>query len=248
MSRQQHWESVYRTKGDAEVSWTQAQPRLSLSLIREVCPPGGRVIDVGGGASVLAERLLEAGYRVAVLDISATALERARARLGQRAGRVRWIVGDVTKLGDVTNFADATNLASATDMTDVTRVAQASDATKASAAPDPADLADLGTFDVWHDRAVFHFLTEAADRAAYATLLSRAIPLGGHAVIATFAPDGPEQCSGLPVRRYAAPALAAELAARGAAFDLIKTVPEMHITPWGKAQSFQYSLLRRMTA
>jgi len=200
MSRQAHWESVYESKGDAEVSWTQPEPHLSLSLIRGVCPTGG-IIDVGSGTSILADKLLDAGYIVAVLDISAAALARAKVRLGTRAGQVQWIVADVT-----------------------------------------AKL-DLGTFDVWHDRAVFHFLTEPADRAAYVALLLRTIPVGGHVVIATFALDGPEKCSGLPVQRYDSQLLTAEL---GAGFDLLKSVPESHLTPWGKPQSFQYSVFIRV--
>jgi 2-polyprenyl-3-methyl-5-hydroxy-6-metoxy-1,4-benzoquinol methylase len=200
VKRKEHWESVYQAKAEAQVSWTQPEPRLSLSLIREVCPRG-RVIDVGGGTSVLAETLAEAGYSVAVLDISEAALDRARKRLGTRADRVDWIVADVT------------------------------------AAP------DLGAFDVWHDRALFHFLTEPADRAAYVALLSRTIPVGGHAIIATFALDGPQTCSGLPVQRYDGQSLSSEL---GAGFELVTSVAEMHITPWGKPQSFQYSGFRRV--
>ncbi|HOV77532.1 MAG TPA: class I SAM-dependent methyltransferase, partial [Sedimentisphaerales bacterium] len=148
MDRKEHWESIYLTKADAEMSWTQPDPRSSLALIREACPSGS-VIDVGGGTSVLVDRPLDAGYAVVVLDISEAALVRARDRLGTRAGEVRWIVADVTV------------------------------------------VPDLGPFDVWHDRAVFHFLTDPTDRAAYVSMLSRAVPVGGHVVIATFALDGP---------------------------------------------------------
>jgi 2-polyprenyl-3-methyl-5-hydroxy-6-metoxy-1,4-benzoquinol methylase len=200
MSRKDHWESVYESKTDAEVSWTQDEPRLSLSLIHEHCP-AGRVIDVGGGTSVLADRLVDDVYDVAVLDISATALQHARHRLGDRAAQVQWIVADVTHVDT------------------------------------------LGVFDVWHDRAVFHFLTDPADRAAYVTLLSRTIRPGGHAVIATFALDGPQKCSGLDVRRYDAARLAAAL---GDGFELIQSLPETHRTPWGKDQSFVYGVLRRV--
>jgi len=200
MTAQEHWESVYASKGDREQSWTQPEPGISLSLIGEVCP-AGRVIDAGGGASVLAGELLDLGYSVTVLDISPMALDRARARLGARASQIEWIVTDVT------------------------------------ANP------DLGSFDVWHDRAVFHFLTGPADRAAYAALLARTVPVGGHAIIATFALDGPERCSGLDTRRYEGQTLAAEL---GQQFELLKSVPEMHVTPGGERQSFQYSLFRRI--
>jgi SAM-dependent methyltransferase len=101
----------------------------------------------------------------------------------------------------------------------------------------------LGSFDVWHDRAVFHFLTDPADRAAYVALLERTLAVGRHAVIATFAPDGPEKCSGLDVRRYSGQTLLAEL---GANFQLLKSVAEAHVTPGGKSQSFQYSVFRRV--
>src|SRR6185369_6681638 len=115
MRAQEYWESVYASKGDQDLSWTQPEPLMSLSLIGEVCPTG-RVIDVGGVASLLAERLLERGYSVTVLDISKTAIDRARNRLGDRASQIQWIVADV------------------------------------------AENPQLGSFDVWHDRAVFHFL------------------------------------------------------------------------------------------
>jgi SAM-dependent methyltransferase len=195
-----HWETVYGSKSDAELSWTQFEPATSFALIADACP-SGRVIDIGGGTSLLAGRLLDHSYTVTLLDISQAAIDRARERLGDRATQVGWIAADVT--------ADPT----------------------------------LETFDVWHDRAVFHFLTAQVDRAAYADLLARTVPIGGHAVIATFAPDGPEKCSGLEVRRYDGPALAAEL---GPQVKLLKCVPELHRTPWGAPQSFQYSLFVRV--
>jgi SAM-dependent methyltransferase len=195
-----HWDEVYASKSEAEVSWTQADPALSLALIREVCA-SGRVIDVGGGTSVLSKKLLEARYSVAVLDISGAAIARAKDQMGEDARRVQWIVADVTA--------------------------------------SPA----LGTFDVWHDRAVFHFLVEAKDRAAYVELLSRTIPRGGHAIIATFALNGPERCSGLPVQRYDAKGLGEEL---GSGFELRRSREEIHHTPWGASQAFQYSVFRRV--
>ena len=97
-------------------------------------------------------------------------------------------------------------------------------------------------FDLWHDRAVFHFLTDPADRAAYIARLSDSLTARGHAIIATFAPDGPTQCSGLPVTRYSPEQLADTL---GKDFALIEQRYEIHQTPWGSDQSFQYSLLRK---
>ncbi|MBI4693830.1 MAG: class I SAM-dependent methyltransferase [Gammaproteobacteria bacterium] len=95
---------------------------------------------------------------------------------------------------------------------------------------------------LWHDRAVFHFLTEAAERAAYLAQLRRALTADGQVVIATFAEDGPEKCSGLPVRRYRATELAAEL---GADFELCAHDREQHATPFGTTQSFTYCRFRR---
>ena len=110
---------------------------------------------------------------------------------------------------------------------------------------DVTEVADVGRFDVWHDRAAFHFLTRRYDRQRYAGLLKRTVPPGGHAVIATFALDGPAQCSGLDVVRYDGKSLARELADD---FELLRGVPEAHVTPWGKPQSFQYSVFRHRPA
>lgn len=99
---------------------------------------------------------------------------------------------------------------------------------------------------VWHDRAVFHFLTDAEDRAAYVRAMTRALRSCGIAIIATFAEDGPEKCSGLSVVRYAPEALAEELdRLHPGQFDLIDTRRHMHITPKGNRQSFQYSIFRK---
>jgi SAM-dependent methyltransferase len=95
------------------------------------------------------------------------------------------------------------------------------------------------TFDVWHDRAAFHFLTDSQDRATYVEQLRRALKPGGHAVIATFAQDGPERCSGLPVVRYDGARLAAAV---GDGFRLVAEHRKIHRTPWDSEQSFQFSV------
>jgi SAM-dependent methyltransferase len=202
IDRKTHWERIYSTRGETGVSWYQAEPRLSLELITSVAPVrGGRIINVGGGASVLVDRLLEFAFReIAVLDLSETALGRVKARLEGRAGRVRWVVADVT------------------------------------------EATDLGTFDIWHDRAVFHFLTDAEDRRKYVELARRTIPEGGHLIIASFADDGPKRCSDLDVCRYNAESMATEL---GEGFSLVKEVGETHTTPWGSLQAFFYGVFRR---
>jgi SAM-dependent methyltransferase len=200
--RREHWEAVYRTKGEAEVSWFQEDPRLSLELIRTFAPAdGGRIVDVGGGASLLVDRLLDLPFeRIAVLDISEAALRKARSRLGERASRVEWMVADIT------------------------------------------EAQSLGIFDVWHDRAVFHFLTDAADRRKYVDLARRTVPVGGHLIIATFADDGPRRCSGLDVCRYSAGTMGAEL---GEGFSLVRDARETHTTPSGSSQAFFYGVFRR---
>jgi 2-polyprenyl-3-methyl-5-hydroxy-6-metoxy-1,4-benzoquinol methylase len=101
---------------------------------------------------------------------------------------------------------------------------------------------DKGAYAVWHDRAVFHFLTDAADRAGYVENVRRAVKPGGYVLVATFAEDGPEYCSGLPVVRYSAEGLHSEL---GTGFQLVRSEHEDHHTPAGAEQSFLYCLCRR---
>ncbi len=200
--RSTHWDNVYATKGEAEVSWYQDSPAISLEMIRAASPDHrAGIIDIGGGASRLVDSLLHDGYRdVAVLDLSANALEAAKRRIGPAAAAVDWIVADAT-------------------------------------AWRPAR-----SYDVWHDRAAFHFLTDPRDRAAYVERLRSAIAPGGHVIIATFALDGPEKCSGLPVQRHDSASLAAEL---GPEFELVETRSEAHHTPWNSTQAFQFSRFRR---
>lgn len=101
----------------------------------------------------------------------------------------------------------------------------------------------LKPMDIWHDRAVFHFLVAAEDRARYVAHLKDTLKMGGSAIIATFAPDGPEKCSGLPVARYSPAQLASEI---GAGFELAQSRPHIHSTPWGSQQAFQYSRFTRV--
>jgi SAM-dependent methyltransferase len=92
-------------------------------------------------------------------------------------------------------------------------------------------------YDLWHDRAVFHFLTEASQRARYVEQVKRSVKPGGHVLIATFGNEGPEKCSGLPVQRYDAQGLHREF---GASFELQWSRTEVHSTPFGSQQQFLY--------
>jgi SAM-dependent methyltransferase len=200
--RQAHWQNVYATKAEREVSWFQENPAPSLDLITATgISSDAAIIDIGGGASRLVDHLLDRGFhRLSILDLSARALEEAKKRLGRRGDAVEWIVADV------------------------------------------AAWQPLRTYDLWHDRAAFHFLTEAADRDAYVACLKKALRPGGNVIIATFAFDGPERCSGLPIVRYDAAALSKVV---GSDFRLIGERRHEHATPWGAVQKFQFSTFRR---
>jgi SAM-dependent methyltransferase len=200
--RQAHWENVYTTKRENEVSWFQQSPAPSLDLIVQAgATRESAIVDIGGGASRLVDNLIEEGFEdVTVLDLSGAALAAAKSRLGASAEGVSWIVADATTW-------------------------------------EPAR-----TYDIWHDRAAFHFLTDANDRVAYIGRLGRGLRIGGHAIIATFALDGPEKCSGLPVARYDSESLGRTL---GTAFELVHTQRHEHATPWDSRQIFQFSVFRR---
>jgi SAM-dependent methyltransferase len=202
MDRRTHWERVYAERQPDQVSWFQAEARLSLELISQFAPPSApRIIDVGGGASRLVDGLLGRGYTdVRVLDLSAAALAAAHARLGTTGDRVHWSVADVLT---------------------------------AEFAPQSVD--------VWHDRAVFHFLTDAADRTRYVEQVRHAVRPDGLVLVATFAEDGPLKCSGLEVARYSPEALHHEF---GADFVVVASQREEHRTPSGAVQWFTYCLCR----
>lgn len=197
-----HWEKVYGTKAPDSVSWYQPHLERSLELIRRVATgSSSAIIDVGGGESTLVDDLLARDYAdVTVLDISETAIQVARARLGPLAERVHWIAGDVTRVP-----------------------------------------LESRRYQVWHDRAVFHFLTDTASRAAYVAQVNRSVKPGGYVLVATFGPEGPTKCSGLDVVRYDAEGLHDEFGAR---FELVESATELHQTPFGTKQQFLYCLCK----
>lgn len=204
--RSEHWNGVYESRDEGALTWFEAEPALSFELISKLAEPGNPVIDIGGGASRLVDRLVEVGYGpVTILDLSEAGMNVSRRRLGQRAERVTWIVADVTMWE-----------------------------------PDH-------TYALWHDRAVFHFLTVEEDRRTYVSALLAALEDGGKAVIMTFAEDGPKMCSGLPVMRYSSERLVdtLEVIAPGA----LRPVEErrhVHVTPKGTEQWFQVSVIEKV--
>lgn len=197
-----HWESIYSGAGSDELSWYQAYPTASLRLIASAAlPDDARIIDVGGGDARLVDALLDLGFsRMTVLDISPQALERARARLGERAGLVTWIEDDITSFRPTEKY------------------------------------------DLWHDRAVFHFLTDTQDRQSYLRALADATAVDSQIIISTFAPEGPPKCSGLDVARYSGRSLADEL---GPDFELVEDFQQVHVTPKGAEQAFLHCLFRK---
>ena len=198
-----HWEGIYKSRPDAALSWHQGTAVPSLDLIRKFARAGDSVIDIGGGSSSLVGALVGEGFRrCAVLDVSETALARAKGRLvPELQEHILWLALDILS------------------------------------AP------DLPSFDVWHDRAVFHFL-EPNRRSAYIALAGRTVPPGGHIVLGTFTLDGPDRCSGLPVQRYDAAML--ETLFKDT-FALRAQVRQVHMTPGGASQPFLYVVLERLS-
>jgi SAM-dependent methyltransferase len=202
MDADSHWEKIYKTKDPDAVSWYRSHLDRSLALIEAASTDrAARIIDIGGGESTLVDDLLARGYHnLTILDVSQTALDVTRARLGEAAKQVDWICADVTQ------------------------------------AHLPAHA-----FDIWHDRAVFHFLTAQEQRQAYVKLATRAVRTGGHVIVSTFGPEGPTKCSGLDVVRYDAESLHGEFGKR---FRLVQSSKELHQTPFGTTQQFLYCYCR----
>ncbi len=202
MDVKSHWEKVYATKTPESVSWYRAHLETSLALIERAAESrSASIIDIGGGESTLVDDLLLRGYKnLTVLDVSQTAIEVTKKRLGQAAEQVRWLGGDVTEM----------------------------------------ELAPRA-YDLWHDRAVFHFLTAPERRLAYVRQVARAVKQGGHVIVSTFGPEGPTKCSGLDVMRYDAESLHGEF---GGQFRLVESSKELHETPLGTTQQFLYCYCR----
>lgn len=198
-----YWEDVYQSKQAEQVSWYQSQDIKALELIKfQALSLDAQIIDVGSGASVFIDQLLEMGYKnLHVLDLSETALKTTQARLqekGRDASHVQWLVADVCTVNLPQQF-----------------------------------------FDVWHDRAVFHFMVTEEQQQNYLNTMQNSLKANALVMISTFAEDGPTKCSGLDVQRYSAETLAKRL---GENFQLLHHETDLHITPWGSEQKFLHTL------
>jgi len=197
-----HWDAKYHSSPFEGLSWYQRHPQESLSLIEAAgIARDAPVIDAGGGASMLAETLVQLGYTdVTVVDCSQAALDEARDRMGASASRIFW------EQGDIRTFRSAKK------------------------------------FSLWHDRAVFHFMTSEDDRRRYLASLDACLAADGVAIIGVFALNGPERCSGLSVQRYDAELISSVFAPD---FELVSTVDSQHFTPAGSTQEFAWFTFRR---
>jgi len=191
-----HWDTIYNTKQSNEVSWTQDVPSVSLEFIHKFnIPKSARIIDIGGGDSKLVDFLLKEGCtNVTVLDISESAINKAKQRLGINANKVKWIVTDIL------------------------------------------EFAPIEKYDVWHDRAAFHFQTETNKIEKYLEIVKKAVD--GLVIIGTFSVDGPKKCSGLEIKQYDEKGMKEHF--ENAEFKNIECKREDHITPAGAIQNFVF--------
>lgn len=184
------------------MGWFQQKPIVSLNFFEYLdIPKTARIIDAGGGDSLMVDYLLDSGYReLTVLDISAAAIHHAQIRLGIFADSIHWIADD---LGN-------------------------------------CQLNEK--YDVWHDRAAFHFMRESEELKHYLHLIRRAVVQGGILIIGTFSKTGPINCSGLPVTQYSTEELSDFF---GDYFEPIKCLSTDHITPAGVIQNYSFCAFRR---
>lgn len=203
MDRQKHWEDIYQSKDTSEVSWFQASPTTSLQFVKEFkLPLSAKIIDVGGGDSFMVDRLLEMGYcNITVLDISKTAISKAKERLGEKAKTVKWIVADA------------------------------------------AGFQPTETYDFWHDRAAFHFLTDKQEISNYVDTISSFVKPGGYLVLGTFSEQGPTKCSGIEIKQYSENTMTNLLTDF---FNKIRCITVDHKTPFNTLQNFIFCSFRRL--
>ena len=201
-ARKKHWEEIYATKQLTEVSWYQQTPETSLKFFEEFkIPLNAKVIDVGGGDSLLVDHLLDLGYtNISVLDISKNAIERSMKRLGEKSKMVKWIVADASSFKPEEKY------------------------------------------DLWHDRAAFHFLTDEYEIINYINTAQNSMSENGVLVIGTFSEQGPKKCSGIEVKQYSEKAMTDMLQKY---FEKVKCITVDHETPSHSIQNFVFCSFKK---
>ena len=202
----EHWEKIYKTKNHKQVGWYQESPNISIGLLSQInAQPTQSIIDVGCGASVLVDKLVQQGYKnITLLDLSEEALSSIKTRLADKGNIPHYLSEDITKNIEFNN-----------------------------------------AFDIWHDRAVFHFLTNAKDREAYMANLNQSLSPSGHAIISTFSLNGPSECSGLDVVQYDEKKINCELPEN---IELLESIVSTHIMPSGTEQEYMYFIIKHKNA
>jgi SAM-dependent methyltransferase len=202
MSKKEHWEKVFSTKQENEVSWYQPNPKTSIDFIDKLkLSKDAKIIDIGGGDSYLIDSLLEAGYtNLFLLDISEHAIIRIKNRLGEKASKVTFIVSDIL------------------------------------------DFVSPTTFDVWHDRASFHFLIDKKEIEKYKALVSKSIAANGKLIIGTFSDMGPKKCSGLDISQYDEASITQLFKNE---FEKTACIFEDHQTPFDTIQNFIFCSFKK---
>ncbi|MDP1728550.1 MAG: class I SAM-dependent methyltransferase [Bacteroidota bacterium] len=200
--RKAYWEKIYQTKQSTEVSWYEAEPKVSIDIISQFnLPKSAHIMDCGAGDSRLVDYHLKLGYEnITVLDISEAAFERTKKRLGEEAKKINWVVAD-----------------------------------EAKCKPDEQ-------YDLWHDRAAFHFLTDEHEISNYLITIKNCIKPGGYLILATFSEQGPKKCSGLNIKQYSESSMTELLKD---SFEKLKCFTVDHQTPFNTIQNFLYCSFKR---
>lgn len=200
---EKHWNQIYSTKSDNEVSWYQENPETSINLIQQYTTnKNDEIIDIGGGNSNLAKALCTLGYKkTAILDISEHAITISKTKLSNCKNHYTFINNNILSFKAETKYR------------------------------------------LWHDRAVFHFLTTTTDISRYIEIASNSIVQNGYLVLATFSKTGPKKCSGLPICQYNKQEIEVLFSK---SFMLIDSFKQTHETPFNTQQNFIWNVLKKI--
>jgi len=202
MSSKEHWETIFKNKALDEVSWYEPTPSFSIDLFRKhASDTSASILNIGGGDSLLFDYLVKEGYNnLHLLDISATAIARAKRRLQHAEKSIKYINTDIT------------------------------------------DFNPLQTYNIWFDRAAFHFLTDARSVEKYVNVLKSSTDSSSIIIIGTFSKNGPIKCSGIDIQQYDEIDFRALF---GASFDVLEVINTDHETPSGKIQNFNFVVMKK---